>query len=868
MNDVTRPDPDALLASIQTDAKAARRGRLNVFFGMCPGVGKTYAMLQAARQIAAAGAEVVIGVVETHGREETAALLAGLPIAPRVKLEYRGTTLEEMDLDALVLWHPKLVLVDELAHTNAPGSRHPKRYQDVLELLEAGIDVFTTVNVQHLESRAETVRQITGVAVRETVPDSILDAADEIILVDLTPAQLSARLAEGRVYLGERAALAADHFFREQNLIALREMALRFVAEHVDRDLREIMQEQRIPGPWKTGDRLLVGVSASPTSEKLIRYTRRLAATMEAAWFAVTIETPQPIGDDDQQRLERHLTLARKLGAEVIATAGVEIGETLMRVARQHNVTQIVIGKPPGPTWRRLFAPSPVDWLLENSGDIDLCLVRAESLAVPPGRRPLTGLSADWAVALGVVAGTTVAGLLALPWVGYWTVALLYLLAVVIAASRLRRSATALVATASALLWDFLFIPPRYTFYVAKVHDFVMLAMFFVVALIVGTLTARLRERELAERRGEERATALYRIAGGLAASASMGDAVKVVCSELDALFHAQSAVLLAERGELNTQPGATLPITEKEESVAAWAFQQKQTAGRFTDTLPDADALHLPLLAGDRPEGVLLIRPASTLTHQQRELLGAIAAQLAIFVEKERALAANRAAQVAAQSERLQKALFDSVSHELKTPLAVLTGALEQPQPDAAEMRQAVRRLTRTVGLLLDATRLESGQLRLNREWCDPAEVAAEAIAMAEIERARVEVQVPPAAPPLLVDAGLFAQALSLVLSNAAQYSPPGSPIELTLTSDPVTATFAVLDRGPGFPPGEEVRAFEKFHRGSGHGPGGLGLGLAIARQLTEAHGGTIGAQNRDGGGARVWIRLPVTEQPRFPSA
>ncbi|MGB8166655.1 MAG: sensor histidine kinase KdpD [Chthoniobacteraceae bacterium] len=861
-----RPSPEALLASIERERQAARRGRLKVFFGMCPGVGKTYAMLQAARAAVAAGTEVVLGVVETHGRVETAALLEGLPVAPRLKLEYRGTAIEEMDLDALVLWHPQLVLVDELAHTNAPGARHPKRYQDVLELLEAGIDVFTTVNVQHLESRAETVRQITGIAVRETVPDSVLDRAEEIVLVDLTPPQLTTRLAEGRVYLGERAALAVDHFFREQNLIALREMALRFVAEHVDRDLRAIMQEQRIAGPWKTGDRLLVGVSASPTSEKLIRYTRRLAATMEAAWLAVTIETPQPLAEEDQQRLERHLTLARKLGAEVISTSGVDIGETLLRVARQHNSTQIVIGKPVGPAWRRLFTPSPVDWLLAHSGDIDLCLVRAESLGAPRPAVPRRTATSDWAAAFVTVAGTTLVGLFTLPWIGYRTVALIYLLGVVLAASRLRRTATALVATLSALLWDFLFIPPHYTFYVAEVHDIVMLGMLFFVALVIGTLTARLRERERAERHGEERATALYRIAGGLATSAGLADAVKVVGRELDTLFRAQSAVLLAADGELNMQPGATLPITEKELSVAGWAFQQKQAAGRFTDTLPDAEALHLPLLAGERSEGVLLIRPAATLTHQQRELLGGIAAQLAMYVAKERALAANRAAQVEAQSERLQKALFDSISHELKTPLAVLSAALEQPQPDTAEMRQAVRRLTRTVGLLLDATRIESGQLQLRREWCEPGELAVEALALAETGKDRVEVQVAADTPLLLVDAGLFAQALSLLLANAVQYSPAESPITLTLTSDANAATFAVLDRGPGFGPGEEVRAFEKFHRGSGHGTGGLGLGLAIARQLVEAHGGTIGAQNRDGGGARVWIRLPVTQRPQLP--
>ena len=379
MSDLDRPNPDEILARMKREETASARGKLKIFFGMCPGVGKTYAMLQAARQKQTQGSEVVIGIVETHGRKETEALLEGLPIVPRAKLEYRGTTLTEMDLDAILLWHPGLAVVDELAHTNTPGSRHPKRYQDVLELLDAGIDVFTTLNVQHIESRRDTVQQITGALMRETIPDSILDLADEIVLVDLTPEQLRSRLAEGKVYLGERAAAAAENFFQESHLIALREMALRLVAEHVDRDLRDIMQRQRIAGPWKSGDRLLVAVRGSPFSEKLIRYTRRFAATMEASWIVANIETPRPLSETEQTQLTKYLGLARQLGAEVISTPGQDVGEALLRIAQQHNVTQIVLGKPIETRWARwLGRRSPVDWLIRHSGDIDIHMIRSD----------------------------------------------------------------------------------------------------------------------------------------------------------------------------------------------------------------------------------------------------------------------------------------------------------------------------------------------------------------------------------------------------------------------------------------------------------------------------------------------------------
>src|SRR5438270_4764761 len=370
MSDSERPDPDALLARVKAEESAATRGKLKIFFGMSPGVGKTFAMLQAARQKQAEGREVVVGIVETHGRKETEALLEGMPIMPRAQIDYRGTTLTEMDLDAILAWHPGLAVADELAHTNAPGSRHPKRYQDVLELLDAGVNVYTTLNVQHLGSRSDTVRQITGAPVSETVPDSVVDLADEIVLVDLTPEQLLSRLAEGKVYLGERAEWAAKNFFRESNDTASREMALRVVAEHVDRDLREIMSEQRIPGPWKSADRLLVAVSASPYSERLIRYTRRLASSMEASWIVANIEGPKPLSQDEQTRLTRYIALARQLGAEVISTPGPDVAETLLRVARENNVTQIVIGKPLRIRCFAFWKRDVLQWLMRHSGNI------------------------------------------------------------------------------------------------------------------------------------------------------------------------------------------------------------------------------------------------------------------------------------------------------------------------------------------------------------------------------------------------------------------------------------------------------------------------------------------------------------------
>ncbi|HWI56067.1 MAG TPA: DUF4118 domain-containing protein, partial [Bacillota bacterium] len=537
MTDLERPNPDALLAALQKEAAEKKRGKLKVFFGMAPGVGKTYAMLEAARTELAAGCDVVIGYVETHGRKETDALAEDLPAVPRRTVEHRGMALSEMDLDGVLARHPRLALVDEFAHTNAPGLRHPKRYQDVLELLAAGIDVFTTLNVQHVESRAEAVRQITGVTIRETVPDTALDGA-QFELVDLPPEELRARLAAGKVYVPELAQAAREHFFRPGNLSALRELALRFAAEHVGLDVLAYRQAQGIVDPWKSGQRLLVAVSASPTSASLVRWTRRLASELQASWLAVYVEEPQPLGEAEQARLAKHLALARELGGQVIHTTDADVARGILRVAHEQNVTQIVVGKPAG--WRALEllrGGSLLNRLIRESGYIDVHAVRAEGeaplLRPPPAPQFDAASARGYLTALSVVAGVTGLNALLQPWLRYQSLALVYLLSVVILAMFVGRGPTLAAATATALLWNFLFVPPQFTFRISGATDLMLFCTYFVVALAMGHLAARLRAQQAAERRREQHATAMYLLTRELAQATDFADLLAIVIREV-----------------------------------------------------------------------------------------------------------------------------------------------------------------------------------------------------------------------------------------------------------------------------------------------------------------------------------------------
>lgn len=871
-----RPDPDALLASLHAAEARARRGHLKVFLGMSPGVGKTYAMLRAAQQERAAGTDVVVGLVETHGRAETETLLTGLAIIPRQAVAHRGTQLTELDLEAVRTRRPKLVLVDELAHTNAPGSRHTKRWQDVVELLEAGIDVHTTLNIQHVESRADAVRQITGAPQQETVPDSVLDLADELELVDLTPETLLERLQDGKVYLGERAAAAQQNFFQDSHLAALRELALRYTAERVDRQLRELRAGVAKQTVWRSGERLLVAVGPSPFSTQLVRWTRRLAAAQGAPWLAVHVEPITPPSPEARKRLDQNLALARELGAEIIVTHDNDVAAALVRTALQHNATQIVVGKPRHAWWAR-FLPggSLVDRIIRLGGNIDVYVVPAETAGRPLSLddldHELRSGAGEYAWAAGTVAALTLAGVL-LPANYYLAAGLVYLLAVILLSLRIGRGPVLMAGVLSALTWNFLFIPPRFTFRIQKIEDGLLFGTYFVVALVAGQLTARIRAQALAERRREGRAMALFNLTRALAEARTLDESVFAALRQADALFGAKTALLLADAGALTPHFAGSFALDEKERGVADWVFRHRRPAGRFTDTLPGGAAFYLPLVREDRAVGVLGVAVPRhvVLTLAQRDLLEAFARQLALSVEREHLRDASEREKLLAESEKLHRVLLDSVSHELRTPLAVITGSLENLADAPADLRTglieearaAARRLNRLVGNLLDQTRLESGALRPRLDWCDARDLVNAALDGVRDALAGhpLEIVVPDDLPPVRADFALTEQALANLLLNAARHTPDGTPVFLTagLERDGQRVFFTVADRGPGFPLTMRERLFKKFERGDAARAGGLGLGLSLVRGFVTAQGGAVVVGENPGGGAVFTIYLP----------
>lgn len=879
-----RPDPDALLAALHAEENRAQRGHLKVFLGMSPGVGKTYAMLRVAQQERAAGTHVVVGVVETHGRSETQALLDGLSILPRRAVEYRGTALHEFDLEAMRSRRPKLAVVDELAHANAPGSRHAKRWQDVLELLEAGIDVLTALNIQHVESRADAVRQITGATQQETVPDSLLDLADELELVDITPETLRERLQDGKVYLGERAVAAQENFFQESHLTALRELALRFTAERVDRQLRALRASSAKHTVWRSGERLLVAVGPSPFSTQLVRWTRRLAATQGAPWLAVHVEASKPLGPEAQQLLDKNLALARELGAEVVITQDHDVAAALVRTALQHNATQIVVGQPRlGGGTRFLPGGSLVDRIIRHGGNIDVYVVPAET-----GGRPLSFADFDhelrsgaveYGGVLGAVALVTLAGAL-LPGNYYLAVGLVYLLLVILLSLRVGRGPVLVAGVLSAVTWNFLFIPPRFTFRIGKVEDGLLFGTYFVVALVAGQLTARIRAQALAERRREGRATALFNLTRALAEARTLDDAAFAALRQADTLFGAKTALLFAHEDPAALHPhfAGSYALDDKERAVAEWAFRHRRSAGRFTDTLPASAGFYLPLVREDKSVGVLgIVVPAEgQLTLSQRDLLEAFARQLALSVERETLRAASEREKLLAESDKLHRVLLDSVSHELRTPLAVITGSLENLLEVPSEMRAtlvteakaAARRLNRLVGNLLDQTRLESGSLKPRLDWCDVRDLVNAALEGVQdvVAGHPVEISIPEDMPPVRADFPLMEQSLANLLLNAARHTAADTPIFITagIERDGTRVFFTVADRGPGFPLAMRERLFKKFERGDAARAGGLGLGLSIVRGFIVAQGGEIVVGENPGGGAVFTIYLPhVPPQP-----
>ena len=884
-----RPNPDALLAAIRKDESTRQRGRLKVFLGMSPGVGKTYAMLEAAHRELKAGTDIVIGYVETHGRVETDALTQGLTVVPRISLTHRGLPLTEIDLDAVLARKPQLVLVDELAHTNAPGSRHPKRYQDVRELLDAGIDVFTTLNVQHVGSRAEIVREFTGATIQETVPDSVLDEA-EIEVIDLPPAELLARLAAGKVYVAERAGAAAENFFREGNLTALRELALRLAAEHVGQNVRDYLSVRKITGPWKSGQRLLVAISPSPLSESMARWTRRLADNLQSPWLAVYVDTGRPLSTADQARLQKNLTLAKELGAEVITTSDTDVVGAILRVANQHNVTQIVAGKPARAGFLESFRPNQVlNRLIRESGNIDVHCVRAESRdAVPKPERVRIGPITEprqYGVALVAVGAVTCLNFALKDLTGPYALSMLYLLVNIVLALFLGRGPIFLAAFASAMLWNYFFLPPVHTFYIESAQDGLMFGMFFVVALAMGQLTARLRAQQAAEREREERATALYLLTRQLAEVQDYAELLGSIIAHFGTVFAADVAVLLPGppgNSELVPYPFGSLVIPEKDLAVADWAYRNAKPAGLGTDTLPSSSALYVPLATPGSCVGVVGLQPKGKagFSLQQLNLLDNFIRQTAVVIDRQRLRDAGQVAKLLSESERLSKSLLDSVSHELRTPLAAITSAAsglaelgEQDQPAVrqaltGEIREASHRLNRLVGNLLDMTRLESGRMQARMDWCDVGDLINISVTQVakELNRHKFSTVVAPDLPLVRMDFVLMEEALVNLLLNASLHTPPGTEVVLSASTSNSELSLSVSDHGPGIPPEVLPKLFGKFYRAPGARAGGSGLGLSIVKGFVEAQGGSVNVSNRPGGGAVFEIRLPVTDPPMLP--
>jgi two-component system sensor histidine kinase KdpD len=883
-----RPTPEELLERVHREEQRATRGKLTVFFGAAPGVGKTYAMLESARLEREEGRDVAVGLVETHGRYDTATLLLGLEILPRRKLEHRGIKIEELDLDAVLARRPGLVLVDELAHTNAPESRHAKRWQDIEELRDAGIDVYTTMNVQHLESLNDVVAQITHVVVKETVPDAVFERADDVRLIDLPIDELLERLKEGRVYVPEQARLAGQNFFREGNLIALRELALRLTAQRVDAQMRRYREEHGIQRTWPVGERLLVSVSPSPDSERLIRATRRLATSLHADWIAAYVETPAALrlSAKDRERVAHHLQLAQGLGAETVTLSGPHAPEEIIRFARARNVTRIILGKPTHARWRDRLKASFLDDLVRQSGEIDVQVLSgqlgqrepaSETSAAARRRQEPAGYAAGFIV----VVVATLLGRFAFGVESLADVVMVYLLAIVLISLRWGLGPSLTSAVLGVLSFDFFFIPPYYTFAVADLRHVVTFAVMFLVAAVISGLTKRVRDQADAARERELRTASLYSLSRALAAAKTTVEAATFGTKHVHDVFAVNARVLLRQNGGhlvvLGEDTSWTFAIDEKERAVAEWVSQHGRAAGAGTDTLPSASATYLPLESSGKRVGVLGVVPEGKSPfseYEQKKHLEAFAGQIAAALDRTRLADEAREAQLRIEAEQLRNALLSSISHDLRTPLAVITGTastLLDPKLDATtrnDLTETVlseaERLNRLVRNLLDMTRLDAGAVEVKKEWQPIEEAIGAAIERTEsVLGARpIDTKLPEDLPLVPYDSILLQQVLVNLLENAAKYTPTGTPIEIAAAPTEGALEVVVADRGPGLPPGDETKIFEKFYRGAKE-RGGVGLGLTICRGIVTAHGGRIWAENREGGGAAFHFTLPIEGSP-----
>lgn len=888
-----RPDPDVLLSRVEEEAARAARGRLKIFFGASPGVGKTYAMLAEAQRLRQEGRDVVVGVVEVHGRSDTLRLLEGLEMLPRRRIEYKGHVLQEFDLDAALVRKPSVLLVDELAHTNAPGSRHPKRYQDVLELLAAGIDVYTTVNVQHLDSLNDIVGGITGIKVRETLPDRVFDLSDEVVLVDLTPDDLLKRFKEGKVYFSEQAQRAVNNFFRKGNLLALRELALRRTADRVDTQMRSYRVEHVAGAPvWKTRDALLVGVGPERGNEAVVRSAARLASALDASWHAVFVETPAlaRLPEARRSKILATLKLAQELGAQTATIGATDTITALVNYARTHNLGKVVLGR--ATTRRSLrerWGPSPALRVNRLAPDLDVVLVGRERApadsveqAAIPSHDPAP---ARYAGALTLSAATTLVAFALQNLFELSNIVMLFMLAVVGAALLFGRGPAVLAAIVNVLAFDFFIVPPRFTFAVSDAQYVFTFVVMLVVGLVVGQLMARLGYQARVASRGEERARELFEMARDLSAALAPEQVMEIGERYVKAALRGRTAVLMLDEDEKLRPivPDDSRPDVDM--AIARWCVDHAEPAGTGTDTLPAAGKLYLPLKAPVRTRGALVVEPADAsalMVPEQRRLLETFAALIAIALERVHFVTVAQRSLVDMESERLRNSLLAALSHDLRTPLTALVGLSETlaheiacgagaaaGEAKALAIREQARRTAKLVDNLLEMARLEAGRIDIRRAWQSMEELVGSALGALEPALAgrSVDVDLPADLPLVACDGRLIERVLVNLIENATKYATAGSPIRIAAHHIDGVIEVAVEDRGPGLPAGRERAIFDKFTRGVPESAvPGVGLGLAICRAIVEAHGGAIRAENREGGGARFVFTLPVAKAPAAP--
>ena len=883
-----RPDPDALLASVKESESKRDQGFLKVYLGMSAGVGKTYSMLSDALGERKRGVDIVAGYVEPHGRKETEELAYQLEILPNRTLSYRGIELQEFDLDSALARKPAIILVDELAHTNVSGSRHEKRWQDVQELLSAGISVWTTLNVQHLESLNDVVAKITGIEVQETVPDSVLVRADEVELIDIPPDELLERLREGKIYSADKVQQALGSFFRKGNLIALRELVLRHTAERVDAQLRRYKDQHGVQAIWPTTERILVCVAPNALSSRVVRAAGRLAATLHAELIAVSIESQRYAGLASEQRTHAAdaLRLAESLGAQTVVRTAEDIVGTILAIARERNVTSIVVGKPLQPRWREYVFGSFVDDLIRRSGEISIHVIpggTGKQSPVKRAPRPSTMSSRGILGVLLTTALSTAIGLLMFPVFDVSNIIMIYLLGVTWVASNHSRAEAAWAAILSVLAFDFVFVPPHFTFAVTDGQYLVTFAVMLAVGLLISSLTLRVRAQSQLVSDRELRTGALYELARNLADAKTDVETAVVAKKKVEDILHLEAALFLPGSDGLAVVAASNggFESAQNELAVAQWVYQRGEPAGAGTTTLAGSRGFYLPLRASQVTLGVLgLLLEKKQLLRQEQDLLLAFADQISLAFERLAFKEESTRAQVQTEKERLRNALLSSVSHDLRTPLASIGGAAsallmnrsmseESRNELASTINEEANRLSRILRNVLDVTRLESGTIALQVEWNSIEELLGAALSQVEplLHGRNVNIAIPADLPLVKLDGLLVQQLFVNLIENAVKYSAPGSPIEVNASSGGEQCVITVSDRGPGIPPGEEERIFERLYRSPSSSGEGFGLGLSICRAIAQAHAGRILAENRPGGGAIFRLEIPIGEQsPEVP--